>query len=605
MLALLMTAAVSAAASAAPITEFSSGLGTDPDALTAGPDGNLWFVDAGAIGRITPSGQITEFKAGLNPGSMPHAIVAGDDGNLWFTDSGTTKAIGKITPSGQITETTTGLNPGAAPYELTAGANGTLWFTDLGTTKAIGRITPSTGAITEFPYTSDPVSNIDMITAGPDGSIYFTDKGNVPGIGKVTPSGTITEATTPVGSMPSGIGGGPDGNVWFTDQGSPTAIGRVTPTGTVTEFSTGLQPGAQPDAIIGGPDGNVWFDDQQYNTAPAIGRITPSGHITEFPTPSDPADLTFGIDGNLWVPEYGAPRLQRITPTGSMTTFTDGLGAGTDLLEGNITVGPDGNLWFVDKGTPKAIGRADVQLAPTATTGAASSIGTLTATVAGTVNPRGAATTVSVQYGGSSVLGSTVSAGTLKASPTASPVTAALAALPAGSTVYYRVVATNAYGTATGAIQTLKTAPAKPIVIPPKPTVTTTTTTTVGDHRIVLVTPSPSACTAKSKSLTIKLTSSTIHGSKGAKVRFVSASLFVDRGVKHIRHKTKRSHGKKIRVKVTVYTANKVVRKLPAQPSLRLAGLRAGRHTLNIKLLFEKGKKTPVRKTMRVRFRVC
>jgi hypothetical protein len=34
-----------------------------------------------------------------------------------------------------------------------------------------------------------------------------------------------------------------------------------------------------------------------------------------------------------------------------------------------------------------------------------------------------------------------------------------------------------------------------------------------------------------------------------------------DRGVKRIRHKTKRSHGKKIRVKLTVYTANEVVRR--------------------------------------------
>jgi hypothetical protein len=288
-----------------------------------------------------------------------------------------------------------------------------------------------------------------------------------------------------------------------------------------------------------------------------------------------------------------------------LTGFTDGLSPTADLIDTDITEGPDGNAWFVDKGPPVAIARADVQLAPTATTGAASSVGTLTATVAGSVNPRGAVTTVSVQYGGSLVLGSTVSAGTLKVGPTASPVTAALSALPAGSTVFYRVVATNAYGTATGAIQTFKTAPAKPIVIPPKSTVTTTTTTTVGDHRIALVTPSPSACTAKSTSLTLKLSSSTIRGSKAAKVRFVSASLFVDRGVRHIRHKTKRSHGKKVRVKVTVFTANKVVRTLPAQPSLRLGGLRSGRHTLNVRLLFEKGKKTPVRKTMHVRFRVC
>jgi streptogramin lyase len=608
MLALLITAAASAAASAAPITEFSTGLpaGSHPSSLTVGPDGNVWFVDTGAIGRITPAGQITEFTAGLNPGSMPHAITAGDDGNLWFTDPGTTPAIGKITPAGQITESSTGLTPGAAPYELTPGSAGTLWFTDPGA-KSIGRITVSTGAVKEFDYsTVDMTPNLDEITEGADGNVYFTDKGNVPGIGKITPAGTITEsATTPLTSMPSGIGAGPDGNVWFSDQGSPPAIGRVTPAGTVNEFdhtNSGLPTNSAPDEITAGPDGDVWFDDQQ-SGSDAVGRVTPAGVITEFPTVGTPWKIVDGIDGNLWLLQSQPEAVLRITPTGTLTPFTNGLNAGANLIDTDITVGADGNVWFVDGGTPTAIGRADVlQLAPTAATGAASSIGTVTASVAGTVNPRGAATTVSVQYGGSSVLGSTVSAGTLTASPKASPVTAALASLPAGSTIFYRVIATNAYGTATGTIQTFKTAAATTITTPSKPT---TTTATVGDHRIVLITPSPSVCTARTKSLTVKLSSSAIQGSKAAKVRFVSAALFVDRGVKHIRHRTKRSHGKTIRIKVTVFTANKVVRKLPAQPSLHLGGLRSGQHTLNVKLLFRKGRKTPVRKTIRVHLRVC
>ncbi len=45
----------------------SSGLPTE---ITAGPDGNLWFIefesDALKIGRITPKGMITEFSAGVD-----------------------------------------------------------------------------------------------------------------------------------------------------------------------------------------------------------------------------------------------------------------------------------------------------------------------------------------------------------------------------------------------------------------------------------------------------------------------------------------------------------------------------------------------------------
>jgi len=51
-------AAAPASASAIQITEFTSGLGAESPfgPLTAGGDGNVWFVGHGSIGRITPSG---------------------------------------------------------------------------------------------------------------------------------------------------------------------------------------------------------------------------------------------------------------------------------------------------------------------------------------------------------------------------------------------------------------------------------------------------------------------------------------------------------------------------------------------------------------------
>lgn len=77
--------------------------------ITRGPDGNLWFIDGDGdyMGRITPDGKITEFSGPPLPGvdSGPPAatagikiITAGPDGNLWFTDAGNNK-IGRITVS--------------------------------------------------------------------------------------------------------------------------------------------------------------------------------------------------------------------------------------------------------------------------------------------------------------------------------------------------------------------------------------------------------------------------------------------------------------------------------------------------------------------------
>jgi hypothetical protein len=99
---LLVMIATTASASASPvgtITEFSSGLNakTEPEAIAPGPDGNMWFIDGEfppAIGKITPSGAITEYSVGLS-GSRPLDIAPGPDGNLWFSDRGT-KAIGRV-----------------------------------------------------------------------------------------------------------------------------------------------------------------------------------------------------------------------------------------------------------------------------------------------------------------------------------------------------------------------------------------------------------------------------------------------------------------------------------------------------------------------------
>src|SRR5439155_958422 len=70
-----------------------------PRAITAGPDGNLWFTEyyGNRIGRVTPAGVITEFPPLSSPTSLggPDSITVGPDGNLWFTEDSGNK-IGRI-----------------------------------------------------------------------------------------------------------------------------------------------------------------------------------------------------------------------------------------------------------------------------------------------------------------------------------------------------------------------------------------------------------------------------------------------------------------------------------------------------------------------------
>ena len=75
-------------------------------AITAGPDGNLWFTEftKNKIDKISPiTGDTTQYSISTaNAG--PSGITAGPDGNLWFTELFTNK-IGKISlKDGKITE---------------------------------------------------------------------------------------------------------------------------------------------------------------------------------------------------------------------------------------------------------------------------------------------------------------------------------------------------------------------------------------------------------------------------------------------------------------------------------------------------------------------
>jgi len=242
---------------------------------------------------------VTAYATGLSPGA---GIVVGPDGNLWFTQY-LSDGIGRMTPSGTVTEFTTGITNLAEPFGLAVGADGNLWFTEYGS-GGIGRITP-TGAVTEFSGGLSSVSQPQGIARGPDGNMWFTE--NTGGrIGRITPAGAITQFSAGIspGGQPQSIAAGPDGNMWFTELGV-NRIGRITPTGTVTEFSAGISPGGELAGIAAGPGGDMWFT--EYG-AGQIGRVTPTGTVTEFPAispSSEPAAITAGPGDNMWFTTTG------------------------------------------------------------------------------------------------------------------------------------------------------------------------------------------------------------------------------------------------------------------------------------------------------------
>ena len=103
--------------------------GSQPEGITAGPDGNLWSTNNGAnqIERVTLVGKVTKFAIPTS-NSEPEGITAGPDGNLWFTEYRGDQ-IGRITPAGNITEFAIPTS-NSTPDGITAGPDGNLWFTE-------------------------------------------------------------------------------------------------------------------------------------------------------------------------------------------------------------------------------------------------------------------------------------------------------------------------------------------------------------------------------------------------------------------------------------------------------------------------------------------
>ena len=118
---------------------------------------------------------------------------------------------------------------------------------------------------------------------------------------------------------------------------------------------------------------------------------------------------------------------------------------------------------------------------PAATTGAATSITQGTAMVAGTVNPRGVATTYHFDYGTTTGYDASTPKKSAGSGSTSVSVSAKLSGLVANTTYHYRLVATTSAGSAVGADSTFTTS--KPAVTtvaftgtPANPTVTITGT---------------------------------------------------------------------------------------------------------------------------------
>lgn len=235
------------------VTEFPAALGFGP--ITAGPDGNVWFAGNGnRIGRITPDGSVTTFDF---PRSQIEGITAGPDGNVWVLASNypgfnVNGAIVRVTPDGQSTEFPLPDQNQGPLGTITAGPDGNVWFTD---GNHLGQITPD-GAITEIlvPPSLGFATQTSGITTGPDGNIWFISSRGIgqfvlDGIATVPTTTNLIAPDTAVVGQPvtftvavTSSAGTPTGSVLFLDNGNLLSSADLDATGHAT-LTTSLDVG--------------------------------------------------------------------------------------------------------------------------------------------------------------------------------------------------------------------------------------------------------------------------------------------------------------------------------------------------------------------------
>ena len=175
---------------------------------------------------------------------------------------------------------------------------------------------------------------------------------------------------------------------------------------------------------------------------------------------------------------YGCTGLTTVTIPSSVTSigwlaFYDCTGLTGAIFEGNaptmglyvfFSTAPGFTVYYTSGSTgftsPTWNGYPAVMVSavPTVTTTAASGITATGATLNGTVNPNGAATTARFEYGPTTAYGNTANVTLSPANgTTAQTISAGITGLQPGQTYHYRLTATNSGGTGTGADMTLVT----------------------------------------------------------------------------------------------------------------------------------------------------
>jgi virginiamycin B lyase len=309
-------------------------------ALASGPEGSVYFVADGMLGRVGADGTVSETK--LSEGvDRVEAATAGPEGDIWVT---TRERIDRIAPDGTVTGF--GLPKGSGEAgAIAVTADGTAWATTWAphrhdeeeTGPAYVVRVGGDGKVTRIALPGADRRRFTApgsIVAGPGGEAWFTDP-SLRKVGRIAADGTVTEygvRLAPEVLTPDG-----PGKLWFV---GVEGVGTIDAGGKVEEVRVGnfgrISLGGDHGAVAG-PEGDLWL----IGEATRVLRVTPSGHVDEVLGTGTTAAGIVASGGSIWVGTIGS--YKGFQGPGPILRYTAGL-PGIEVRPGTAVVDGAGKV---------------------------------------------------------------------------------------------------------------------------------------------------------------------------------------------------------------------------------------------------------------------
>ncbi|HEY5197092.1 MAG TPA: beta-propeller fold lactonase family protein [Solirubrobacteraceae bacterium] len=469
----------------APNTPATVAIGVDgmsnSFSVAASPDDRDVYVvnDAGNSGAnevaqytINADGTLSPNTAGASVPTATNPLTIGlsPDGRFAYVtdDSGLSQYVvnadGTLSPNPDAASVPTGASPSAIAFS----PDGRYAYVTDRNDDAVSQYTANAdGTLSPDSPATAPTGSMPFgIVVSPDGGSVYVANSLDTTISQYTVNsdGTLSPKTPPTATEtgvdgPFAVGISSDGRgLYAADNGSSnTAQFAVGDQGALSPDSTPTLPsGNDPDSIVVTPNPSLstvaspatQVGDQISATTTLAGGSTPTGTITfdvygpgdtSCSTPLAASTATVAADGT-----YSSAAFTATQP--GVYTWTAAYGGDS----GNEAVGPTS--------CSSPVGMVSVSGAPGVSTGTASNVTGTAADLAGTVTPNGSTTAYVFEYGTSLSFGAITSpaiAAPADFAPHAE--TGTVSGLSAGTTYYYRLVATNADGTTFGSVASFTT----------------------------------------------------------------------------------------------------------------------------------------------------